>query len=244
MNIKTGQLAVIEGLPSDTPFNQDAAEMLKRLLCNPGQLERLLRIADKMPDLEDQCRQVARRCDATDKMFELVVCPGNVNYSQLTLDNYSDNNQVNLTTIVPPLAANYVNAFPVIPTKTIRLTHLARPGYTPEKMAIDLNLAGGANNYLDIFLQFYLVPGGAPDARGEAIGSQMRGNQFLNKDGTQIHVPFPEYRGRAIDIGSLEYLALEITNNGAANNLDSVHIVIYYDNKAFYKACKANCGCP
>jgi hypothetical protein len=106
-----------------------------------------------------------------------------------------------------------------------------------------LNIAGGGNNYLDFTLQFYLVPGGVSTGLGLEVGPQMRGNQFLNKDGTQIHVPFPEYRNAPIDVGSLETLALVIKNNGAANNLDSAFVTIYYDNKLFYALCKKRCGC-
>lgn len=153
-----------------------------------------------------------------------------------------DNAQVNLEDIVTGLGGDFVNAFPV-PPKMIRLTHKSRPGYTPTKIAIDMNLAGGANNYLDFTLQFYLFPGGVSTGLGLEVGSQMRGNQFLNKDGTQIHVPFPEYRNASIDIGSLETLALVIRNNGAANNLDSAFVTVYYNNKEFYALCKKRCGC-
>ena len=34
-----------------------------------------------------------------------------------------------------------------------------------------------------------------------------------------------------------------IRNNGAANNLDSAFVTIYYDNKLFYQLCKKRCGC-
>jgi hypothetical protein len=33
-----------------------------------------------------------------------------------------------------------------------------------------------------------------------------------------------------------------IRNNGAANNLDSAHVNIFYDNARFYELCKARCG--
>jgi len=176
-------------------------------------------------------------------MFSQFICPGNVNYSQRTLDEYSDDNQVNLANVVTGLGGDYLNAYPLTPAKLIRLTHLARPGYTPTKIAIDFNIAGGGNNYLDFVLQFYLVPGGTPNNLGLPIGPEFRGNQFLNKDGTQIHVDYPEYRNSPLDIGSLETLALVIRNNGAANNLDSAFVTVYYDNKAFYQACKKKCGC-
>lgn len=237
----------------DSSTTSEGVELLRQLACNPAALQRLILLAEKGSQIErlvtkcgtieESCRTLSNRCDAADMLLGQVVCPGNVNYSQRTLDEYSDNAQVNLEVIQTGLGAPFVNAYPVPPANKIRLTHAARPGYNPTRIAIDLNVAGGGNNYLDFVLQFYLVPGGAPTSTGLEIGSQMRGNQFLNKDGTQIHVPFPEYRGMGVDIGSLESLALVISNTGAANNLDSAFVTVYYDNKAFYAACKKKCGC-
>lgn len=250
-----GKLVAVEALPREANFGTfnfgpEQMDRLRLLACTPGAIERILQAAEQFPYIQ-QCaaradqasKELASRCDATDMMFQTFICPGNVNFSQRTLDEYSDDAQVNLEAVVKDLADPYVNAFPVPPAKRIRLTHVRRPGFTPTKIAIDLNIAGGASNYLDFILQFYLVPGGVAGAEGLEIGSAMRGNQFLNKDGTQIHVPFPEYRNCPIDIGSLEDLALEIRNTGAANNLDSAFVTVYYDNRAFYQACKKKCGC-
>jgi len=126
---------------------------------------------------------------------------------------YSNRSQVKLNEIVTGLGGDFVNAFPVPPTKKIRLTHKSRPGFTPTKIQIDLNLAGGGNNYSDFSIQFFLVPGGVNSALGLEVGNEYDGNLFLNKDGTQISVPFPEYRGQPLDVGSLETLAVVITNN-------------------------------
>ena len=247
-----GKLVPVEmlGREGEFVFNQEAMDRLRLLACTPGAIERLLQCAERFPYLdsciskvESQCRTITQRCDATDLMMQGYICPGQVNYSQRTLDEDSDDAQVNLEDIVTGLGGDFVNAFPVPPNKMIRVTHKSRPGYTPTKIAIDLNVAGGGNNYLDFTLQFYLVPGGVSTGLGLEVGPQMRGNQFLNKDGTQIHVPFPEYRNAPIDVGSLETLALVIRNNGAANNLDSAFITVYYDNKLFYALCKKRCGC-
>jgi len=247
-----GKLVKVEMMPreGELMFTQEHLDRLRMLACSPGAIERLLQCAERLPYIEScmsrvegQCRTVTQRCDASDLMFQQYLCPGQVNFSQRTLDEYSDDSQVNLEDVVTGLGGDFVNAFPVPPTKLIRLTHKARPGYTPTKIAIDLNIAGGGNNYLDFTLQFYLVPGGVSTGLGLEVGPQMRGNQFLNKDGTQIHVPFPEYRNAPIDVGSLETLALVIKNNGAANNLDSAFVTIYYDNKLFYALCKKRCGC-
>ena len=247
----TGKLAPIVQLPRDADFMTDEAfAKLRALACTPGAIERLLECASRMPTLESRCVQLESRCnqlqstcDAWDRFCESYICPGNVNYSQRTLDEYSDNAQVDLDQIVTGLGGDYVNAFPVPPGKIIRLQHKARPGYTPQKIAIDLNIAGGGQNYLDFLIQFYLVPGGTGSDLGLELGSQMRGNQFLNKDGTQIHLKFPEYRAQPIDVGSLEMLAINIKNTGAANNLDSAFVTVYYDNRAFYELCKKRCGC-
>ena len=247
-----GKLVPVEMLGRDGEFvfNQEHVDRLRMLACTPGLFERMKEVLERFPYIEScvarvegQCRTVTQRCDATDMFLQGYVCPGQVNFSQRTLDEYSDDAQVNLEVVVTGLGGDFVNAFPVPPTKMIRLTHLARPGYTPTKIAIDLNLAGGGNNYLDFTLQFFLFPGGVGNGQGLEVGSQMRCNQFLNKDGTQIHVPFPEYRNSSIDVGSLETLALVIKNNGAANNLDSAFVTVYYNNREFYALCKKRCGC-
>ena len=247
-----GKLVKFEMLPREGEYalSADGLEKLRMLACTPGLIDRLLQCVDQIPRIqqcvttvEDKCRNISNRCDAFDMFCEGYICPGNVNFSQRTLDEYSDNAQVNLEQIVsgfpnPP----YVAAFPVGTNQIIRLTHKPRPGYTPKTIAIDLNISGGGSNYLDFELQMFLVPGGVASDQGLEIGSKMRGNQFLNKDGTQIHLPFPAYRNQSIDVGSLETLAIEIRNTGAAN-LDSAFITVYYDNRAFYELCKKRCGC-
>lgn len=34
-----------------------------------------------------------------------------------------------------------------------------------------------------------------------------------------------------------------LANNGPANNLDSAHINVFYDNNRFYELCKRRCAC-
>jgi hypothetical protein len=250
----SGKLIKVEALPREGDYNMNdqILEFLRRLANNPGSLERVLRCADQLPDLQrslnsfdDRCRSTMNRCDAIEMLCRNFLCPGNVNFSQRTLDEYSGLNQVKLVEVVTGLGDPYVNAFPVPPGKRIRVTHKARPGYTPTNIRLDLNIAGGANNYSDFAVQFFLVPGGVDSGLGLSVGNNYDGNIFLNKDGTQIAVPFPEYRGSPLDIGSLETVAAEIRNGGAANNLDSAHINIFYDNSRFYELCKARCsgGC-
>ncbi|HQX64110.1 MAG TPA: hypothetical protein PK593_11695, partial [Thermomicrobiales bacterium] len=98
-----------------------------------------------MSRVEGQTSTCVKRCDASDQLMQTILCPSQMNFSQRTLDEYSDNSQINLEKIETGLGGDYVNTFPVPPTKQIRLTHLTRPGYTPTKIAIDLNIAGGGN---------------------------------------------------------------------------------------------------
>lgn len=252
--MESGKLIKVEALPRDGEYSQEQIlEVLRKLAHNPGALDRLLRCADRLPEIErhlhgfeDRCRTTVNRCDSIEMLCRNFLCPGNVNFSQRTLDEYSGLSQVKLPEVVTGLGDPYVNAFPVPPGKRIRLTHRPRPGYTPTTIRIDMNIAGGANNYSDFSVQFYLVPGGVDSGLGLSVGNNHDGNIFLNKDGSQISVPFPEYRGIPLDIGSLETLAVEIRNGGAANNLDSAHVNIFYDNSRFYELCKARCGggCP
>ncbi len=249
--METGKLVKFEGMPVQGNYNQDQIlDMLQRIACTPGLLERMIACVDRLPQIEratmgfeDRCRTTINRCDAIEMLCRNFLCPGNVNFSQRTLDEYSGKNQVKLNEIVTGLGDPYVNAYPVPPTKKIRLTHKARPGYTPTEIRIDLNIAGGGNNYSDFLIQFYLVPGGSNTGLGLEAGNAYDGNMFLNKDGTQLVVPFPDYRAMPLDIGSLETLAVVISNNGAANNLDSAHVNIFYDNARFFELCKARSGC-
>lgn len=246
-----GKLVKIEQMPVQGTYNQEQLmEVLQKLAQNPGLLERMMRCAERFQEIErhcqtfeDRCRTTIARCDAIELLCRNFLCPGNVNFSQRTLDEYSGRSQVKLNEIVKDLGNPFVNAFPVPPGNKIRLTHKPRPGYTPTNIRIDLNIAGGGQNYSDFAIQFYLVPGGVNSNLGLEVGDEYDGNIFLNKDGTQITVPFPEYRGMPLDVGSLETLAVVISNNGPANNLTSAHVNILYDNSRFYELCKAKCGC-
>jgi len=246
-----GKLVKFEQLPAQGNYSQEQImDVLHKLACNPGILERMIACTDRFSQIErvtssfeDRCRTTINRCDAIELLCRNFLCPGNVNFSQRTLDEYSGKNQVKLTEVVTGLGDPYNDAFAVPPGKKIRLTHRARPGYTPTNIRIDLNIAGGGNNYSDFLIQFYLVPGGANTNLGLEIGNAYDGNMFLNKDGTQISVPFPDYRALPLDVGSLETLAVVISNNGAANNLDSAHINVFYDNSRFYELCKVRSGC-
>ena len=246
----TGKIVRIEQMPVQGNYSQEQLlDILQRIANSPGTLERMMRCADQMPDVrqfmstfEERCRATMSRCDALEMLCRNFLCPSNINFSQRTLDEVSNRNTIKLIEVVTGLGDPYVNSFPVPPGKKIRLTHRSRPGYTPKEIRIDMNIAGGGNNYSDFLILFYLVPGGVSTTLGLEASDAYDGNLFLNKDGTQLVVPFPEYRNMPLDVGSLETLAVVISNNGAANNLDSAHVNVFYDNSRFYELCKARCG--
>lgn len=180
-----------------------------------------------------------RRCNTFEEVLRRSCCSANQLYSQITIDDLSDKNRIELNQIRTGLGDPYVDTFPVPPTKKIRLLHLARPGYTPTKVMIDFNLANAGDNYLDLSVQFFLVSNDTDPGRD--LGSTYSGNDFLNKDGTQIHIPFPTYRGKVVDVGSLERMAVEITHTGAVNALNSARVRLFYDSASFYEACKMKC---
>ena len=252
-----GKLVKIEQMPVQGQANQEQLlYVLQRIACDPTLIDRLERCANRFPEMErctigfeERCRKLIEKCDAVELLCKHFLCSSNINYSQRTIDEYSNRSQIKLNDIVTGLGGDFVNAFPVPPGKKIRLTHKPRPGYTPTNIRVDLNIAGGGQNYSDFTIQFFLVPGGVNTPTGLEVGNEYDGNIFLNKDGTQMSVPFPEYRNLPLDIGSLETLAVVITNGGAANNLDSAHINVFYDNARFYELCKARCcstgtSCP
>ena len=113
--------------------------------------------------------------------------------------------------------------------------HLSRPGYIPTKIAVDISFANNGNNYLDLQIQFYLGEGGT--TKGKAIGPLYSGNQFLNKDGTQIHIDFPHYKTLPVDVGFFEKLAVEINNSGGVNNILSISVVVYHEAKCWAELC-------
>ena len=243
-------LVKFEGLPLEMNYpDHVTAQLLRVLRCSPERWEELLRCTDKVNTIstcyrtiEERCKQLEGHCDLLMRLVRHVCCTANVNFSKITIDEVSDDSQVALDEPVPGLGGDFVNNFPVPPGKKIRLQHGTRPGWTPSEIRIDMNLAGGASNYLDFSVQLYLGPGDTQ--LGKPIGPNYSGNSFLNKDGSQIRVPFPRYKNEPIDVGSLERLAVVISNRSAATNLDSVQVILAYDNNRFYEMCRSDACKP
>ena len=185
-------------------------------------------------------RRLQQRCSSLEALVKAQCCPANKLFGRTTIDEVSTESQVDLDNIVQNFAAGYINALPLAPGQKIRLQQSARPGYIPRKIQVDLNLANNGTNYSDIRIRFYVGPGGT--TKGKAVGPNWRGNQFLNKNGTQIIQEFPEWRACEIEVGSAELLAVEVEHVGNSNNLDSLFITVGYDNSVFYKLCETECG--
>lgn len=215
-------------------------EMDARLRELQAECERLRRELERGSACSCKASELEKRCDNIWAVARRACCPGNLLYSQISLDEHSDDRQTNIETAVEDFGPGYVNQFPVAPGQTIRLEQEPRPGYLPEKIAIDFSLANNGTNYLDLEITFWLGPGGK--TRGKQIGPKWTGNEFLNKDGTQIHIDMPKYRGKIVEVGSIERMAVEIRHTGNANNLISAKVRLPYDEERWYAYC-ASLGC-
>ena len=218
-----------------------AQQQLLRMLCQILQVkpEELAQIGQRLCAVE----RLQARCDQVSRLVSKACCVGNVQYSQLTLDGYSDKSKVPISEVTKDFGPGFVNSYPVAPGSSIRLTHPARPGYLPDQITLSLALANNGNNYMDIRVQLYVVPNnGSSSDPGKPIGDALEGSDFLELDGRRIVVRFPTYRGEPIIIGSSERLAATITHAGAVNAINSASLAVHYDNAAFFAGCCANCG--
>jgi len=237
--MENGTLVSTQDLPSMGTAHK--TELMRRLCALTGvdfqEMQRcLLLYQDECARLRKRCCDMEAKYTTLEELLRRANCPANVLYSEVTIAEVSDDNQVQLTQVVTGLGGDYVDAVPLPPGKIIRLEHAPRPGYRPHKIAIDMSLANSGDNYLDFEIQFYLVPGG--QVGGKPHGPLFRGNQFLNKNGTQIHVPFPPYQSRPLTIGSLEKLAVTVKHIGGVNNLNSIYVTLYHDADCAYDACR------
>ncbi len=243
--MENGVLVSTEELPEMGATHK--AELMRRLCSLTG--VDLLDMQRCLVEYERRCVKLSQRCcdieakyTTLEDLLRRANCPANVLYSEVTIAEVSDDNQVQITQIVKGLGGDYVDAVPVPPGKIIRLEQEPRPGYRPHKIAIDMALANNGDNYLDFEIQFFIIPGG--QSGGKPYGPKYRGNQFLNKNGTQIHVPFPPYLGRGLTVGSMEKLAVEIKHVGPANNLNSIYVTLYHDADCSYQACRTPTPSP
>lgn len=236
--MENGMLVSTQELPE---MGIHKAEVMRRLCALAG--VDLLEMQRCLMNYEAECGRLRKRCcdmEARYKTLEDLLraanCPTNVLYSEVTTAAYSDDNQIELTSVVKGLAGDYVDAVPVPPGKMIRFEQIARPGYRPKIIALDVSMANGGVNYLDLEIQLFIIPGGQEG--GKPHGPKFRGNQFLNKNGTQIHIPFPQFQGKPLTVGSLERLAIEIRHGGGQNNVDSIYATIYHDADCAFDACR------
>jgi hypothetical protein len=241
-----GTLVKAEELPLSPDERELFLRITRALGCTPERWVGIMKCADRMQyyddcygKLKEKCQTLEGICEVLHMMQRRSCCTANINFSSVTIDEYSDDSQVNIDQIITGLGGDYLNAFPLTPGKKIRLQQKERPGWGPSDIRIDLNLSGGQVNYLDYTIQFFLGPG--DQVPGKPIGPLYTGNQFLNKDGTQIKLPFPTYKNEPIIVGSLEKLTVELTNKGIAGNLDSAQIIVPFNNEAFYEMCKTAC---
>lgn len=215
--------------------NCEAASRISRLEEYCKRLEKMCQALEhKGGSCNGKCSTIDQRCNGLWKFCIDTMCPGRVPFSRYTMDEASQESQIVLGEIVKVDDPNAVDEWPVAPSQFITLTHPERPGFIPKVINIDLHLANGGNNYLDIEIEFYLVSGG----KKKMIGVTFEGNNFLNKDGTQIFVGWPEYKGRRIEVGYAERIEVVLRHKGLQNNLVSASVRLPHDLKEWYELCK------
>lgn len=214
--------------------------------CEPEDFRSLRRYRHKLEELEKRCRELEHllehknsscscesKCDGLWRFITECYCPANQPFSRMTIDNFSSINLIELNQVVE--GDGFENGFPVTPGQKIKLTHPGElPGFIPHTIHVDLNLANGGTNYLEIKLEFFLIGGPEPTK----LGVTFRGNEFLNKDGGQIAVPFPTYKGHFIEVGFAQKLEVVISHTGLENNLTSAMVRVRHNVKEWYKRCR------
>jgi hypothetical protein len=234
------EYAMNDDLMIHNPMNPDTSRELQRRICHvlgisPEDLALLRALSDRMVRVENGCTTVTRRCDDLQNVLRQACCPANMLYSQITINENSHKDQVNIVTPVTGLGDPYVDDFPIPPKKKIRLVQEERPGYSPVDITVALNLANNGTNFLDIVVRFYVST--KPTGPGTQVGSEYRGFQFFSNDGLVTPIKFPLYQNSPVTVGSKEYLLIEIEHVGTANNLTSAFASARVNNAGWYAAC-------
>jgi hypothetical protein len=234
------EYAMNDDLMIHNPMNADTSRELQRRICHvlgisPEDLALLRALSDRMVRVENGCTTVTRRCDDLQNVLRQACCPANMLYSQITINENSHKDQVNIVTPVTGLGDPYVDSLPVPPGKKIRFVQEERPGYSPVDITVALNLANNGTNYLDIVVRFYVST--KPTGPGTQVGSEYRGFQFFSNDGLVTPIKFPLYQNSPVTVGSKEYLLIEIEHLGTANNLTSAFASARVNNAGWYAAC-------
>lgn len=228
-----------DNLPLDTDkalaelaqvFNCDETVVRRFAQCITTLTECTPKIQTCMPKIDNACeelKELKQKFADLCNVVETSYCPANVLYSARTTSKFSSHNNILFSEIVTGLGGDYVDTFPVATGKRVK-KRVRRPGYCPSYLRGDFNLANNANNYSDIQLQLYIS--------GEAHGSAFYGNQLLMKSGNELQFEFPPFDGKPIIIGSLDYLDIDIINNGP-NNIESANIFVINDAQRWYRLC-------
>jgi hypothetical protein len=145
------EYAMNDDLMIHNPMNADTSRELQRRICHvlgisPEDLALLRALSDRMVRVENGCTTVTRRCDDLQNVLRQACCPANMLYSQITINENSHKDQVNIVTPVTGLGDPYVDDYPVPPKKKIRLVQEERPGYSPVDITVALNLANNGTN--------------------------------------------------------------------------------------------------
>jgi len=137
-------------------------------------------------------------------------------------DGFDFDEQIHFIAAVSGLGGDFVDTCPLVPGKVIRFEAASRPGYQPT--AIEFLVPSTYDTLSDLEIQFFLLGGDLHE--GRCCGPKLRGNQFVDRNGAPVRVPWPLYQGRRLTVGSRERLAVEVRHRGLAHKLDSVIVSV------------------
>ncbi|MBK8266535.1 MAG: hypothetical protein IPK80_35070 [Nannocystis sp.] len=222
------------------PMNPETSRELQRRICHvlgisPEDLALLRALSDRMVRVENGCTTVTRRCDDLQNVLRQACCPANMLYSQITINENSHKDQVNIVTPVTGLGDPYVDDFPIPPKKKIRLVQEERPGYSPVDITVALNLANnGTNSSRHRRPLLRLDQAHRPRYAGRQRVSRL---SVLQQRRPRHPDQVPLYQNSPVTVGSKEYLIIEIEHLGTANNLTSAFASAKVNNAGWYAAC-------
>jgi hypothetical protein len=234
------EYAMNDDLMIHNPMNPDTSRELQRRICHvlgisPEDLALLRALSDRMVRVENGCTTVTRRCDDLQNVLRQACCPANMLYSQITINENSHKDQVNIVTPVTGLGDPYVDDFPIPPRRRSASCRRSAPATAPSTSPSRSTSPTTA----PISSTSSSASTSRPSPRAPARRSAASIAAF-SSSATTASSPrssFPLYQNAPVTVGSKEYLIIEIEHVGTANNLTSAFASARVNNAGWYAAC-------
>lgn len=128
--------------------------------------------------------------------------------------------------------------FPLAPGQTAVLTHRSAPGWASGCFMFTYRLANNGTNHNDIRIRFFVDD--------YELDHDMFGSEIYDNGNTLIgdgYHPIPLTGGRQCCIGALNKLRIQISHEGANNQLEQPRIIVRHGKTACCNACAVGMSC-